>query len=367
MTAAIARHAALAAALIADCAGALVKSRGEGDTVFAVFARASDALAAALALQRAFHAEPWSDGVLLRVRVALHTGEAVLRDGDYFGAAISRCARIRAAGHGGQVLLSQAVADAAGEPLPPGATLRDLGAHRLKDLQQPQRIFQLLHPDLAAAFPPSRSIEAFRHNLPAQLTSLVGREAEMATVAQLLSESRLLTLTGAGGCGKTRLSLRVAADQVDAYRDGVWFVPLAALTDPGLVPQVVATALGVREEPGRALTAPPRPSVSRSVLPCRPTSAPTTTAVWLPCGPPWARVPAKRVVRSRRRGQRAGRCRPTRRSRWRWRSSDPGHPTQIRRIQEPRASHDTERGNPRGGGDAAGGRGVARDLAGGGG
>src|SRR5207249_5455059 len=140
--------------------------------------------------------------------------------------------------HGGQILLSAATEEQVRASLPGGVTLRDLGSHRLKDLQQPEHLFQLVHADLPGEFPPLRSLEAFSHNLPRQLTSFVGREKEMAEVRQLLAEAALLTLTGAGGCGKSRLALQVAAEVVDAYAGGVWLVGLAALTDADLVPQV---------------------------------------------------------------------------------------------------------------------------------
>jgi predicted ATPase/class 3 adenylate cyclase len=255
MRAALARHDALAAAVIDQHAGTLVKSRGEGDSLFAVFARPTDALAAACALQQALVAEPWPVETPLRVRLALHTGEADQRGGDFYGAAVNRCARLRSIAHGGQVLLSQAIADPVREHLPAGTSLRDLGSHRLKDLQQPEHLYQLLHPALPADFPPLRSLEAFAHNLPRQLTNFIGREKEMAEVKQLLATTSLLTLTGSGGCGKTRLALQVAAEVLETYAEGVWLVELAALADPALVPQTVATALGLREEPGRPLTA----------------------------------------------------------------------------------------------------------------
>jgi predicted ATPase/class 3 adenylate cyclase/Tfp pilus assembly protein PilF len=253
MRAALARHDVLAAAIIAEHHGSLVKSRGEGDSLFAVFPSATDALAAACSLQQALVAEPWPQQTPLRVRVALHSGAADHRGGDYYGPAVNRCARLRAVAHGGQILLSQTTRDLVGSDLPEGASLRDLGLHRLKDLQQPEHLFQLLHPSLPADFPPLRSLEAFRHNLPAQLTRFIGREQQIAEVKQLLPGTRLLTLTGAGGCGKTRLALQLAADLIEEYPDGVWLVELAALADPDLVPQAVATALGVREEPGRAM------------------------------------------------------------------------------------------------------------------
>src|SRR5262249_36080007 len=157
----------------------LVKQRGEGDSLFTVFPRATDAVAAALDLQRALAAEAWPTETPLRVRIALHTGEADLREGDYYGLAVNHGARRRAVGPGGQILLSQTTAALVREELPPGASLRELGAHRLKDLQRPEPLFQLLHPELPAAFPPLRSLEAFTHNLPVQLTSFIGRQQEI--------------------------------------------------------------------------------------------------------------------------------------------------------------------------------------------
>jgi predicted ATPase/class 3 adenylate cyclase len=253
MRQALARHDSLAASVIELHGGALVRSRGEGDSLFAVFSRASDAVACACALQRAFVAEPWPPGAPLRVRMALHTGEADLRDGDYYGSAVNRCARLRAIAHGGQVLLSGVTQGLAGAALPAGASLRDLRVHRLGDLERPEHAFQLLHADLPAEFPPPRSLDTLPNNLPRQLTSFVGREKQIAEVKRLLAGTCLLTLTGSGGCGKTRLSLQVAADLLEGYPDGVWLAELAPLSDPVVVPQAVASALGVHEEPGRSL------------------------------------------------------------------------------------------------------------------
>ena len=246
---ALARHDALAADRIAVHAGVLVKSRGAGDSLFAVFARATDAVQAALALQLAL----WSETPLLRARMALHTGEAQERDGDYYGPAVNRCARLRAIAHGGQILLSLPAEELARDTLPAGASLRDLGEQRLRDLARPERVFQLCHPDLPSDFPALKSLDALPNNLPRQLTSFVGREPEIAQVRELLDATRLLTLTGAGGSGKTRLVLQAAADVLDQYPDGVWFVDLAPITDPALVPQTVASALTVREEAGKPL------------------------------------------------------------------------------------------------------------------
>jgi predicted ATPase/class 3 adenylate cyclase len=252
MRIALVRHNALLRDAIEDHEGAVFKTVGDG--FCSVFAQAVAAVAAACAIQRALSAEPWPIPSPLRVRVALHTGDADLQEGEYLGPPLNRVARLLEAGHGGQVLLSQATSDLVRETLPKRASLSDQGAHRLKDLQQPEHIFQILHPDLPGDFPSLRSLEAFAHNLPRQSTRFIGRERESAEVIHLLSTASLLTLTGSGGCGKTRLALQVAAEMVEEYADGVWFVELAALADPALVPQAVATPLRVREEPGRSLT-----------------------------------------------------------------------------------------------------------------
>jgi predicted ATPase/class 3 adenylate cyclase len=225
----------------------------EGDSFFIVFPSAAAAVAAALAAQQAVATHPWPGDAPVRVRMGLHTGEPILTPEGYVGLDVHRAARISAAAHGGQILLSEATRAAAAEELPSGARVEDLGLHRLKDLQRPEQLFLLLHPDLLHDFPPIRSLEAYRHNLPVQLTSFVGREREMAEVKQILTTTHLLTLTGAGGCGKTRLALQVAAEAVEEFADGVWLVELAALLDAALVPQAVARVLGVREEPGRLL------------------------------------------------------------------------------------------------------------------
>ena len=157
-----------------------------------------------------------------------------------------------AIGHGGQILLSRATRDLVDEALPPGAGIRALGTHRLKDLAEPTEVYQLVHPDLQAEFPPLKSLDVLANNLPTQTTRFIGRQREVAAVRDLASAQRLLTLSGTGGAGKTRLALQVAADLVDSFKDGVWLVEMGPVADPALVPQAVASVLSVREEPGRA-------------------------------------------------------------------------------------------------------------------
>lgn len=218
-----------------------------GDEFFVVFPLARDAVAAAVAAQRALAAHRWPDGETVKVRMGLHTGEGTLAGDEYVGLDVHRAARISSAGWGGQILLSQATRALIDHDLTNSVGLRDLGPHRLKDLQRPEHIFQVLLPDLASDFPPLRSLDVLPNNLPVQLTSFIGREPEMAEVRRLLSTTRVLTLLGAGGAGKTRLALQVAADLVDGFPDGVWLAELAAISDPALVPQTVASALGLTE------------------------------------------------------------------------------------------------------------------------
>jgi predicted ATPase/class 3 adenylate cyclase/DNA-binding CsgD family transcriptional regulator len=243
----MARHDALLTEVFEQHDGVVVRPRGEGDSLFCVFVRASDAVAAARAGQHALAAEEWGEIGPLRVRMGLHTGEADLRAGDYYGAAVNRCARIRAAGHGGQILLSQATAQLVRAALPQGAGLLDLGRHRLKDLAEPEQLYQLVAPGLLESFPPLATLDARPNNLPLQLTSFVGRGAERAALAKVLRDHRLVTLTGPGGAGKTRLAVQVAAEALDDFPDGVFFVDLAPLTDAARVVGAIAGTVGVRE------------------------------------------------------------------------------------------------------------------------
>lgn len=216
-----------------------------GDGFAAVFARAGDAVAAAVAAQQELGAVDWPDGVVLRVRMGLNTGEAEERDGDYFGSALNRAARLMAAAHGGQIVCARATADVVRDALPVGVSLLDLGDHRLRDLSGAERVFQVVTDRLQHDFPPLRSVDHAPTNLPMQLTSFVGREREIVDVIAALDDARLVTLTGVGGVGKTRLALQVAMARLASHRDGVWFVELGAVADEAAVPEVVARSIGV--------------------------------------------------------------------------------------------------------------------------
>ena len=228
-----------------------VKIRTEGDSFFAVFESAPAAVAAAVAFQRALHEYPWPEGGTIRVRAGLHTGEGVRGGDDYLGIDVNRAARIAAAAHGGQVLVSDATRVLAGRALPDGVALRDVGAHRLKDLAQPEQLCQLVIEGLPSDFPAPRSLDARPNNLPVQLTSFVGRARDIAGVLARLRAHRFVTLSGPGGTGKTRLALQVAAESLAAYRDGVYFVDLSPVTDPERVLTAIASALHVPERHGR--------------------------------------------------------------------------------------------------------------------
>lgn len=254
MKGAITRHHEVIRESIERFGGARPADQGEGDSVVAAFARATEAATCALNMQLALVKERWPGGIDLKVRVALHTGEAELRDEQNYAAhTLNRAARLRAIAHGGQVLISQSTWDLVRERPPEGAGFRDLGSHRLKDLTQPEHVFQLTHPELPREFPPLKSLDGLPNNLPLQLTGLVGREREIIQVKKLLAESRLVTLTGAAGCGKTRLALQVGAEMLDEYPDGVWFVDLAPVADPSGVARTAASVLGITEPPGRSI------------------------------------------------------------------------------------------------------------------
>ncbi|MFN8620009.1 MAG: AAA family ATPase [Chloroflexota bacterium] len=240
-------------ALIGDAAAAVGGHAfgNEGDAVFLAFHDPASALRAAADAQRALAAEPWPEDGPVRVRMGIHTGEAAMLGDDYVGLSLHETARVAAAGHGGQVLVSSATAGLARRELPEGLGLRDLGDHRLKDLTGPQRLYQLTGPGLPDGFPVLRSLEGRPHNLPAQLTSFVGRE-QLAQAVDLLGRTRLLTLTGPGGTGKTRLALQVAAESLEAFPDGAWFVPLETVTDPALVPSEILQAMRLQPAANQA-------------------------------------------------------------------------------------------------------------------
>jgi predicted ATPase/class 3 adenylate cyclase len=249
MPPALARHDLVCREAVEASRGTVVKMTGDG--MYAAFDDPADALRAAVAVQRALADPTATQGIAFRVRCGLHTGAVERRDSDFFGSAVNRAARIMSAAHGGQVLLSNAVADLVGNRLPDGVSLLDLGAVRLRDLANPVRVYQLVHPSLRQSFPALRSLETTPNNLPQQVTSFIGRERQLAETKALLDKTRLLTLLGAGGLGKTRLSLQVAADLLDNFPDGIWLVELAPLSDPQHVAQAAATVLGVKEDAGR--------------------------------------------------------------------------------------------------------------------
>lgn len=258
MAVALARHDALMRSAIVAAGGTVFKT--VGDAFCAVFPEPGAALAAAVAAQQALAAESWVEIGGLRVRMAIHTGAAERRDDDYFGPNVNRVARLLGAAHGGQVLASGRVVEQVAPGAGTGLAFRDLGQHRLRDLIETERLFQLLAPDLAADFPPPKTLDAQLRGLPVPPTPLIGRDREVATVRALfaiddqggrgVADTRLVTLTGPGGAGKTRLSLHLAATLAPAFDDGVVFVPLAPLTDSALVLQEIANRLGIQDPGG---------------------------------------------------------------------------------------------------------------------
>jgi class 3 adenylate cyclase len=247
MRSALARHDEILNSAIEESGGSVFKTMG--DAFCAAFFSVPDALGAALSAQRALHAEEWDEGSVVRVRMALHTGAVEERGGDYFGPALNRVSRLLSAGHGSQTLLSLAAQELVRDALPVDVRLEDLGEWRLKDLFRPERVFQISVPDLPSEFPPLRTLESLSNNLPLQPTPLVGREREVLEVCGRLQheEVSLLTLTGPGGTGKTRLALQAGADLLEDFDDGVFFVALATVTDPDLFLKEIAGVLGLQE------------------------------------------------------------------------------------------------------------------------
>ena len=248
MAQALARHDELVRAAVEAHRGRVVKTTGDG--VYAAFADAVDCMEAAIAIQQSVADPARTAGMALSIRCGLHAGPALERDRDLFGGTANRAARVMGLAYGGQVLVSQTVADRITGKTAEGTFLRDLGDVHLKGMADAERIYQVVHPALRNEFPPLRALAKTPSNLPQQLTSFIGREREIADVKALLERTRLLTLLGMGGLGKTRLSLQVAEDVLDTYRDGAWFVDLAPITDPSLVVSETARVLGVRDEPG---------------------------------------------------------------------------------------------------------------------
>lgn len=225
----------------------------EGDALLLAFSDAADAVAAALDGQRALAAHAWPAGGDVRVRMGLHSGEATPVGRGYVALAVHQAARICAGAHGGQVLMSEATASAAGTRLPFGASVVPLGSFQLRGFPAPERLFQLTHPDLAGNFPPPRALGVVAHNLPFLRAGFIGRDQERAALAGLLPTTGVLTVVGPGGVGKTRLAVQVGFDVMDEFADGAWMVELAPISDPGLVPGAVASAVGVTEQPGRTV------------------------------------------------------------------------------------------------------------------
>ncbi len=246
MNAAMARHHEIVHAAVAAHGGWRPADQGEGDAVFAAFRSATEAVAAVAQVQQQLAAEVWPTSIPLTVRIGVHLGEVTERDGNLYGDPVNRCARLRGLGAGGQSLLSAVVYEAVRDRLPHGVGLVDLGEHRMKDLSRPERVWQLTGPGLDGPFPPLASLDVVRQNLPLQTSSFVGREEDLAQLVACVRENRLVTLSGFGGMGKTRLALQAAAELADGALGEVWFVDLAAVSDAELVPGRVAEVLGVR-------------------------------------------------------------------------------------------------------------------------
>jgi len=251
MKPALARHDEIVRAAVESHGGYVVKLTGDG--VHAAFPDAASAVLSARDLQIGLAHEAWSETGQLRVRTGIHTGPAELRDGDYYGTAVNRAARLMSIAHGGQVVVSLTTEELLRDAMPAQCELVDLGEHRLRDLQRAERVFQLRASGLDTEFPPLRTMDAFAGNLPTQLTSFVGREDELARIVEALGSSRLVTLTGVGGVGKTRLATQAAAELLPDFPDGAWLVELAAAADADTMFQVAATTLGAVQSPGASL------------------------------------------------------------------------------------------------------------------
>lgn len=248
----LARHDSLLTAAVDAYHGRIVKTTGDG--MHAVFESAVQAIGSALAGLLAIENEAWPEGIgPLKVRMGLHSGESQERANDYYGPTVNRAARIMKTAHGGQVLLSSVSAAQVEQALPAEASLLDLGEHFLRDLAQPEHLFQLCHPAIPYQFPPLNSLSRYKHNLPVQLSSFIGRGRELGEIQRLFARTRLLTLLGPGGTGKTRLALQAAADMVDQFPDGAWFIELAPLTDPEAIADRIAEALFIHMQPGRPI------------------------------------------------------------------------------------------------------------------
>lgn len=249
---AIAVHDQLIGTTVGAHHGRVIKERGEGDSIFAVFVHPADAIAAAATLQQAIAAAAWPSSISMSVRIGIHSGPATVRDGDYYGPTVNLCARLRASASGGQIVVSEAAASPTSGRLPEGIALRDLGEHRLRDIASRVRVFQVEARGLPSTFPPLRTLDT-PTNLPSALTDLVGRDEELARGQGLLADARLVTIVGPGGSGKTRFALQLAATALASFPDGVFFAPLAPLRDHALVTSTIAQVLGVREVSGRSL------------------------------------------------------------------------------------------------------------------
>ena len=242
---ALAQHDEIIERVVVNNRGVVVRPRGEGDSRFAVFEQAGNAVAAAADIQKQFYAENWPTPRPLKVRMAMHTGKADLRMGDYYGSAVNRCARLRSIIHGGQTVLSQATWELVHDSLPAGVFLRDEGEHRLKDLTRPEYVYQLLFTDFSQDFPPLRSLTVIPNNLPILLTDFVGRKSELKEIRRSFERSRLLTLVGPGGIGKSRLAIETAAKLADQFRHGVFFIRLAPIASADDVAQAIAEGIGL--------------------------------------------------------------------------------------------------------------------------